>query len=162
MHYCGNAAFAATFSTTSGVLFMCTDSVYCWDKPFSLHGSWCFRQQFWWRFFCDSVVGSSLLCYHWKNTTANHSLTFPVDSVTTDGTTFYFEYYCDFILGLQGNSITFSDLIYVSVALTIAADVISITIARTAVTTTTSVMLISQILSADLHFCLHFTLWVRR
>ena len=83
---------------------------------------------------------------------------FSVDSVTTDGPSCYFEYCCDFIPGLQGNSITFPDLIYVSVALTIAAVVISITIARIAVTTMTSVMLISQIFSADLHFYLHFTL----
>jgi len=83
---------------------------------------------------------------------------FLVASVTTDETSCYFEYCCDFIPGLQGNFITFPDLICVSVALTIAAVVISITIARIAVTTMTSVMLISQIFSADLHFCLHFTL----
>ena len=83
---------------------------------------------------------------------------FPVDSVTTDGNTFYFEYCCDFISGLQGNSVSFSDLICVSAALSIAAATISIDIACIAVTTVTSVMLRSQMLNADLHFCLHFIL----
>ena len=81
-------------------------------------------------------------------------------SVTTDGTTFYFD--CDVVYGLHSNSDMFSDQVYAAAATFMAVVATLIITVRIVVTSIASLVVLPQKLDSGRMFRLDFTLRLRR